>query len=88
MVGVSNDSPETSERFRESLDLPYPLVSDPESQVLRAYGVRWPIVGLARRVSYVVGRDRKIERAFSSELDADAHVSGACAFVSPRPARP
>jgi thioredoxin-dependent peroxiredoxin len=87
VVGVSADSVEASQRFRESLDLPYPLVSDPKGQVLRAYGVRWPVVGLARRVSYVVGRDGKIERAFSSELDADAHVSGACAFVSPRAGR-
>jgi thioredoxin-dependent peroxiredoxin len=61
-------------------------VSDPDGRVLRAYRVRWPLVGLARRVSYVVGRDRKIQRAFSSELDAEAHVSGACTFVSsPRP---
>jgi peroxiredoxin len=88
VVGVSADTTETSGRFRASLDLPYPLVADPQGRVLRAYGVRWPLVGLARRASFVVGRDRKVQRAFSSELDADAHVTGACALVSARAPRP
>jgi peroxiredoxin len=57
------------------------MVGDPDGQILRAYGVRWPVLGIARRVSYVVGRDRRIQRALHSEFDADAHVSGACAFI-------
>lgn len=81
-MGVSNDSQETSDRFRASLDLPYPMVGDSSGKLLRAYAVRWPVLGVARRVSFVVGRDRKIRRAFHSEFDAEAHVTEACAFVS------
>jgi len=75
VVGVSADKPGTSARFRESLDLPYPLVGDPEGGILRAYKVRWPLVGLAQRVSYVIGRDRRIESAYHSELHATAHIT-------------
>jgi len=75
---VSADSQQRNEDFRKSLELPYPLVGDPGGAILRAYKVRWPLVGLAQRVSYVVGRDRKIESAYHSELDADAHVARAC----------
>jgi peroxiredoxin Q/BCP len=74
VVGVSADKPETSASFRESLDLPYPLVGDPKGDILRAYKVRWPLVGLAQRVSHVIGRDHRIESAYHSEMNAKAHV--------------
>jgi peroxiredoxin len=79
VVGVSADKPETSERFRCSLELPYPMVGDREGRILRAYGVRWPLVGLARRVTYVIGRDRKVRFAFRSERDVEGHVAQAVA---------
>ena len=77
MVGVSADSQETNDRFRQSLDLPYPLLGDKGGRIARAYGVRWPLIGLARRGSFLVGRDRKLRAAFVSELDAEAHVTKA-----------
>lgn len=64
----------TAERFRASLDLPFPLVGDPRGQITRAYGVRWPLVGLARRVSFLIGRDRKVLSALHSERDVEAHA--------------
>ena len=81
-MGVSIDSQETNDRFAKSLELPYLLVGDPDGEILRAYQVSWPIVGLARRVSYRVGRDRRVETAYHSELDAESHVAEACAFVA------
>jgi len=81
-VGVSKDSQETNDRFRSSLELPYPMVGDPEGKILAAYDVRWPIIGICRRVSYVVGRDGKIRYAFKSETNPDAHVAETCAFVA------
>ena len=77
MVGVSSDSQETNDRFGKSLDLPYPLVGDPGGRIARAFGVRWPLIGLARRASVLVGQDGKVRAAFHSELDADAHVEKA-----------
>jgi peroxiredoxin len=44
--------------------------------------VNWPLIGLSRRVTYVVGRDLRIALAFRSELDPEAHVAETCAFVS------
>jgi thioredoxin-dependent peroxiredoxin len=79
VVGVSADRAETAERFRASLELPYPMVGDPEGRILRAYQVRWPLLGLARRVTYVVGRDRKVRFAFRSERNVDGHVAQAVA---------
>lgn len=82
VVGVSRDAPETSERFRQTLALPFPLVGDTEGAILRAYKVRWPVLGLARRVTYVVDRNRKVKLALHSEFDIGAHVTEACAALA------
>jgi peroxiredoxin Q/BCP len=77
VVGVSADSQETNDRFRTSLGLTYPLLGDEGGRISRAYGVRWPLIGLARRASFLVGRDRKVRASFRSERDAEAHVTRA-----------
>jgi peroxiredoxin len=73
VVGVSRDDAETLERFRQDRELPFPLVSDASGEIARAYRVRWPIIGLARRVTYLVGRDRRVRLAFHRERDVRAH---------------
>ena len=75
---MSRDPQETNDRFRESLRLPFTLLGDPEERIIRAYDVRWPIIGLTQRVTYVIGRNRKVRLAFHSELDMDAHSAQAC----------
>jgi peroxiredoxin len=85
VIGVSADDQETSDRFRASLELPFPTVGDPSGAILRAYRVRWPLIGLARRVTYVVGRDRRIRAAYESQHKVDQHVAQACAVVGVRP---
>ena len=84
VVGVSGDTQETQDRFAQSLGLSFPLVGDAEGKIREAYQVKWPIVGLARRTTYVIGRDHKVKQAFRSERDPDAHVAGACEYVARR----
>lgn len=81
MVGVSTDPQAESERFRESLSLPFPLVGDEGGGIVRAYGVRWPLLGRARRVTFVIGKDRKVRLAYGSEIDVQAHVRRALEAV-------
>jgi peroxiredoxin Q/BCP len=81
VIGVSSDTQETNDRFRDSLGLPYPLVGDPTGDILRAYDVRWPLVGIAQRVTYAIGRNRKVLLAFHSELSMKAHAAEACGAV-------
>ena len=63
------------------------MVGDPDGEVVRAYGVGWPLIGLARRVTYVVDGDRKVREVIRGERDADRHVAEACAFVAKPPSR-
>jgi peroxiredoxin Q/BCP len=56
-------------------------VGDPEGKILKAYKVRWPLLGLARRVTYVVGRNRRVLSVYHSERHPTAHVARACEIV-------
>jgi thioredoxin-dependent peroxiredoxin len=82
-VGVSRDSQEKNERFRRSLSLPFPVVSDEDGTIIRAYKVRWPFFGFTKRVTYVIGRDRKIRLVFHNELDFDGHAGEALRSLQP-----
>jgi peroxiredoxin Q/BCP len=86
VIGVSADTQETSDRFAQSLGLGFPLLGDSKGEVIKAYKVGWPLIGLAQRVTYLIGKDRKISSARHAELDADSHVANSCELVSSRPA--
>ena len=53
MVGISPQSVESHERFRDEYGLTVPLLADPEREVIRAYGVLGP-TGLVRRSIFIV----------------------------------
>jgi len=43
VLGISADNPFAQKMLADSLQLPYPLLSDfPDPQVIRNYGVLWP----------------------------------------------
>ena len=78
VVGVSSDRQEVSDRFRAELDLPFPLVGDPSATIIAAYGVKWPLVKIASRVTFIIDRDRRITGVYRSARDIDGHVRLAC----------
>ncbi len=57
---ASVDTPETNKKFAESLDLDYPILSDPAKEVARAYGVIAGDQAYASRWTFYIGRDGKI----------------------------
>lgn len=56
----SCDAAEVNRRFAESLKLDYPILSDPEKEVARAYGVVTPLRGWPFRWTFYIGKDGKI----------------------------
>ena len=83
VVGVSTDDQDTSDRFRQELDLPFPLVGDPDGAIVKAYKVRWPLIGFAQRVTYVIGQDKTITVARHDELRAGRHSVAVCKAIVP-----
>ena len=54
------DDLETNKKFAQSLNLPFPLASDPKGEVAAAYGVK--ALMWASRTTFVIDGDGKIVR--------------------------
>ncbi len=82
VVGVSMDRPDAHRRFAERHGLGFPLLSDPDGSICKAYGVArlggwlWP-----RRVTFVIDPAGIVRRVIESELDIAAHLDGALAAL-------
>ena len=57
---ASVDDPETNKKFAESLELDFPILSDPDKNVAKAYGVVTPERQVAQRWTFYIGPDGKI----------------------------
>lgn len=55
-----------------------------KGEILSTYDVRVPVLGLARRVTFVIGKDRRIEGVHESAFDPLSHVARACKLVLKR----
>ena len=80
IIGISPDPPEQLLRFREEEDLRITLLSDPDKQVLAAYGAYGTkklygkeVVGVIRS-TFVVDAEGRIERA-AYNVKATGHVA-------------
>ena len=80
MLGISKDSPASQLKFKEKHDLPFPLLSDLDTEVQKAWGV-WKeknmygkkVMG-TERTTVLVGPDGKVERIFS-KVKVEGHVA-------------
>lgn len=74
VFGISVDSPFVTARFQEEEDIPFPILSDFNREVTRAYGVLnedfFGLKGVAHRSAFVIGKDGHITYAWVTE-DAD-----------------
>jgi len=74
VVGVSFDSPESHQKFIEKYHLNFPLLADTDGKIADAYGVRMPGKEMARRVSFLIGKDGKILHV-TDTMNADTHLA-------------
>ncbi len=80
IVGISPDQPEQLQKFREQESLGITLVSDPDKEVLKAYGAFGPkklygkeVVGVIRS-TFIVDAEGRIESA-AYNVKATGHVA-------------
>ena len=72
--GVSGDDIVSHRRFAERHQLPFPLLSDTNQQLRRAFGVPKTLGLLPSRVTYVIDGNGSICHVFNNLLDGPAHV--------------
>ena len=76
-VGISADPVARQQKFRTKNGLDFPLLSDPDRTVARAFGARRPGPLFNRRATFVISRDRRILAEIKSELATDRHADEA-----------
>jgi peroxiredoxin Q/BCP len=64
VIGVSTDNEASHQQFAAEHALPFLLLSDGDGAIARRFGV--PVVnGRARRMTFVIGKDGKIQKTFA-----------------------
>ena len=71
VVGVSPQGDDSHARFQSKMKLPFPLVADTDKSIATAYGARG-LLGM-RRVTFLVGRDGRIQDVTRAGLRVGAH---------------
>jgi thioredoxin-dependent peroxiredoxin len=69
VLGISKDDLETQKRFAESLKLGFPLLSDTDGTVARAFGVDKG--EYAARVTFVIGKDGVVKQVIEGREAID-----------------
>ena len=82
IVGVSTDDAPTQCRFADFMRAPFPLIADPKGEITRAYDVRWPLLNVAKRVTFVIGPSQIILGTFHRELQITKHHDEVLTFVT------
>jgi len=71
VFGISVDSPFVTDKFRQSENIPFPILSDFNKDVSRRYGVLMDdlmgLKGVSKRAAFVIGRDGKVKYAWVSD---------------------
>ena len=82
VIGVSQDTQESHQRFAEGQRLTFPLLSDRDAAIGKAFGVARLGGWLPpRRVTFVIDRGGIVRHVIASELNASKHVDEALAAV-------
>jgi peroxiredoxin Q/BCP len=77
-LGISADAVEKQDRFAETYSLDFPLLSDADRKVAKAYGVkRTPSLLPNQRATFVIDRDGTILDVIHSETRMDVHADRA-----------
>jgi peroxiredoxin Q/BCP len=82
VIGVSNDGADAHKKFIADHRLNFPLLSDTDGSIAKAFGVARLGGFLSgwippRRVTFVIDREGVVRRVIESEFSAQKHIDGA-----------
>ena len=80
-VGVSRDDLETQARFSTEHGFDFPLISDPDGAVAKAFGAKSPGPMPSKRQTIVLDPELRVVHRVSSELNMDLHADEALAYL-------
>ena len=73
VIGVSLDSITSHEKFTTKYGLPFPLISDKEKQIAKAFGVLKETGTSTNRITFIIDKQGKIAKVFP-KVDVSKHT--------------
>ena len=80
IIGINSGSVQSHADFKKHHNLPFTLLSDPNNEVLKMFGVK-DVMFLTGRETFLVGLDGKVVFKFKGMLKGDEHASSVLAFL-------
>jgi peroxiredoxin Q/BCP len=82
VIGVSSDTAESHRDFAHQHELPFPLISDSDGSLRKAFGVPKTLGVFPGRVTYVIDRTGIVRQVFSAQFATEEHVRQALTAVA------
>jgi peroxiredoxin Q/BCP len=83
VIGVSSDSEASHREFAQRHQLSFPLISDADGALRKAFAVPKTLGIFPGRVTYVIDQQGIIRRIYSAQFASAEHVRQALAAVAP-----
>ena len=76
-MGISADPVDRQKEFDEKNTLGFPLLSDPDREVSKSFGVKRMGPLPSKRATFVIGTDRRLLKSIRSETNMLTHADEA-----------
>ncbi len=83
-IGISADTQEKQAAFDAEHALGYPVLSDPDKSIAKAFGVKRFGPVFNKRATFVIDTDRRILAAIASETNMEKHADEALQVLQMR----
>ncbi len=70
ILGVSADDAKSHKAFAEKYHLPFKLVADADHAIIDAYGVKMPLLSMAKRTTFILDKDGVVRKVFEGVTPA------------------
>ena len=85
LFGVSADSYSSHASFISKHQLPFPLISDREGKLRKAFQVKTELFGLLPgRVTYILNKEGVVQKIIESQFNPQKHITESLEFLSKR----
>lgn len=74
IFGISRDSVASHIKFKEAHQLPFELLADPTGKVCKQYDALVPVLGIPKRVTYLLDANHIIRASYQNMFGARHHV--------------
>ncbi len=71
VLGVSADTSQSHKAFAEKFHLPFSILADPDKRIIEAYGVKMPVIGFAKRITFLIDKQGIVRKVITDTRTKD-----------------